>query len=156
MKFLTNIKIDQRALDYMLSTKGNRRPLSPPEPYQVDTYKTWIDSGYDINNLYWESFNGSNFPFEVDIPYEGSWWFSKLLPGSVFPYHQDIYASTVPKRRLWIAYSDYQPGHIFSYGNKVLTDYKAGDVFEFEDTMVWHGAANCGLIPKISLQIVVT
>lgn len=155
MKYIENIKIDTRALDFMLNNKGQKRPFLTPEKYQESIYKQWIDSGYNLESLYWESFGYDEFPFEVNIPYDNcKWWFSKLPPGSVFPYHQDIYSTNTASKRLWIAYQDYQPGHIFTYDSKVLTDYKQGDCFEFDDTLTWHGASNCGLTPKISLQIV--
>lgn len=155
MKLLENIAIDTRALEYMLTNIGLKRPEIPAQSYQLDMMDNWSKSGYRVESLYWESFGGRDFPFKVNIPFNGKWWFSKLPPGSVFPYHIDIYQEVEPKRRLWIAYTDYQPGHIFSYGDKILTGYKAGDVYEFDDTQVCHGAANCGLTTKISLQIVI-
>lgn len=156
MKFLKNIQIDKRALDFIIKNTGSKRPVLPPVDYQKETYAKWVAAGCDVNRLYWESFSSDNFPFTVDLPFVGNWWFSKLLPGNVFPYHQDIYGSPAPKSRLWIACQDYQAGHLFSYGDKVLTNYKTGDVFEFDDISIWHGAANCSLIPKISLQVVIT
>jgi hypothetical protein len=155
MKFIKNIPIDQQALDFMLNNTGSKRPVIPPADYQKEAADIWTTAGYDTSQLYWESFSRENFPFTVDMPFKENWWFSKLLPGGVFPYHQDIYPTLKPKSRLWIACQDHQPGHIFSYGDNVLTGYKAGDVFEFQDTSVWHGAANCGLSPKISLQVVI-
>ena len=158
MKFIENVKVDQRALDFMLANTGRKRPVIPPEAYQREMQHTWEEAGYDLETLYWESFGWEEFPFKVELPFDGKnvkWWFSKLPPGSVFPFHQDIYSTIQAKRRLWIAYQNYVPGHVFAYEDKVLTGYKAGDMFEFDDTAVWHGAANCGLIPKISLQLVV-
>jgi hypothetical protein len=45
-------------------------------------------------------------------------------------------------------------GHVFAYDNSVLQDYRAGDMYEFTNSGMWHGAANLGFNPKISLQIV--
>lgn len=155
MRFVKNVDIDKDALAFMLRHKGVPKPNLETEAHQYSTYHLWIAKGYDVKKLYWESFSGENFPWPVKIPVEGSWWFSKLPPGSVFPMHQDTYSNTEASQRFWIACQDYEPGHIFTYGDKILTGYKAGDMFEFEDPLEWHGAANCGLSTKISLQVVV-
>jgi hypothetical protein len=50
-------------------------------------------------------------------------------------------------------FQDYKPGHIFMYENQVITNYKAGDVWEYTDSGALHGAANIGHTPRIVLQI---
>jgi hypothetical protein len=54
-------------------------------------------------------------------------------------------------KRYWIALEDYKWGHIFLENGENLRDYKQGDCFLFDNKI--HGAANVGLEPKISLQI---
>jgi hypothetical protein len=39
------------------------------------------------------------------------------------------------------------------YENRVITDYKKGDVYMYEDASALHGAANIGYIPRIILQV---
>jgi len=155
MKFVKNIGIHQETLDYIISTTGIRKPELPIKDYQLKDYSKWVDAGYDLNRIGWEFYTGDSFNWTVPLPFEGniSWWFSKLNPGDIFPMHVDTYNETVNVKRYWVAYTDYQPGHIFTYDNILLTDYKAGDMFEFTDPTMNHGACNIGFTPKISLQI---
>jgi hypothetical protein len=160
MRFVNNFShlIDYKALNFMLSTHGNIKPdLTNLEDNQ-DTIKTWRNANYDLSKIRWENFTGDNFTWPIALPFEGnvSWWFSKLMPGDMFPLHIDTYFSnTSIAKRYWMSYQDYTPGHVFIYGDKVLTDYRAGDLFEFDGAEIKHAAANLGLIPKISLQLVV-
>jgi hypothetical protein len=82
------------------------------------------------------------------------WWFSKLNPGDFFPMHVDHFKTEKNVQRFWMACQDHQMGHVFAYDNSVLQDYRAGDMYEFTDSGMWHAAANLGFAPKISLQIV--
>lgn len=164
MKHIGNFAhlIDQRALEFVLSNTGEIRPSEKDKALKRqnnrDTVTRWEHANYDISKLRWESFTGEHFDWKVLLPFEGevSWWFSKLMPGDIFPWHIDTYATEGRKaKRYFMAYQDYQLGHVFVYEDKLLAPYKAGDVFEFHDDTVAHAAANIGLIPKISLQLIV-
>ena len=72
----------------------------------------------------------------------------------MFPFHIDTFPGEQKVTRYWIACEDHEPGHIFMYDNQVLSNYKAGDVFEITPGL-WHGAANIGFTTKLSLQLVV-
>jgi hypothetical protein len=48
---------------------------------------------------------------------------------------------------------DFQVGHIFLYGETMISGYKSGDVYMFNDERDVHGAANIGHTPRISLLI---
>jgi hypothetical protein len=48
---------------------------------------------------------------------------------------------------------DWEPGHIFVYDDKIATNYKAGDMFEWSDPMTVHGPANIGYHTRYTLQI---
>jgi len=37
--------------------------------------------------------------------------------------------------------------------DRVITDYRAGDVFMFDNPGAWHGAVNIGHSPRAILQI---
>ena len=47
----------------------------------------------------------------------------------------------------------YHQGHIFIINDKLVTDYKAGDVYEYVHEQDTHGAANIGHIPRLVLQV---
>lgn len=48
---------------------------------------------------------------------------------------------------------DWEPGHIFIYKNKTITNYKAGDLFEWDDHMMEHAVVNASHNIRYSLQI---
>ena len=158
MQFVSNYKqlIEQRTIDYMLNNKGVRKPEFPLVDYQMENYLRWTNNGYNMDRIGWNFFTGIDFPWEIQLPFNNvniRWWFSKLDVGDMFPLHTDTFDTSKTVKRFWMAYTDYQPGHIFTCGNKVLTDYVAGDMFEFTDPDMIHGSCNIGFSPKISLQI---
>jgi hypothetical protein len=48
---------------------------------------------------------------------------------------------------------DYTAGHVFIYKDEMITGYKAGDVFQFENETDIHGAANIGHTARIMLLV---
>jgi len=74
-------------------------------------------------------------------------------PGTfTFP-HKDTYDYIKTKlsldkeskiKRLWIPCTDYKFGHALFIGNDVIANYKAGDVFEIEGSIL-HSGANAGV-----------
>ena len=48
---------------------------------------------------------------------------------------------------------DWEPGHIFAYDDKMLSNYKAGDLYEWSDPECVHGPTNIGYTPRLTLQI---
>jgi hypothetical protein len=48
---------------------------------------------------------------------------------------------------------DWEPGHIFIYKNKTITNYKAGDLFEWDNPLMEHAVVNASLNIRFSLQI---
>ena len=52
-----------------------------------------------------------------------------------------------------LPFTDWEPGHVFMYENTVLTDYRAGDMYKFENPMALHGSCNIGTKPRIVLQV---
>lgn len=157
MKFVKNIiqHINPLIVETMLTTSGISKPETNVHDYQQEISKRWIESGIDLKKIGWEFFNDNNL-VSLELPFKRyNWWCSKLKPGDMFPMHIDVYPEEDSVTRYWVALQDHLPGHIFMYDTSVLTDYKAGDMFLFEDNKCWHGAANLGFIPKLSLQIVV-
>ena len=150
--------VDSETIKFIIDNKGELRPKPTVTDYQSDSYSKWTEAGFDMNKIKWEVFSGDVFNFRVNLPFKGNikWWFVKLNPGDMFPLHLDTFPEKENIRRYWMACQDYEPGHIFAYDDKILTGYKAGDVFMFDHSTVWHGSTNLGFTPKISLQIAVT
>ncbi len=82
------------------------------------------------------------------------WWIVKLKPGQFQTMHVDphLYQSVNPVRYTMYL-QDWQPGHIFVYKNKMITNYKAGDLYQWDDGIMEHGAANISTTTRYSLQI---
>lgn len=82
------------------------------------------------------------------------WWVVKLKPGEYQTVHQDphLYTSVNPKRYT-LYLQDWQPGHVFIYKNKTISNYKAGDLFEWDDPLMEHAVANVSCNIRYSLQI---
>ena len=127
-----------------------------------DEYNMYRNSGYDIWGVYFNLLEKFDVNFDIlkDPPpfldYKDkhiTWWFSKMSPGQRMPVHVDRARPDIKIHKYWMPWTDYQAGHIFTIGDKVLTDYKAGDVYEFDYAGEWHGAANIGHTPRIVLQI---
>lgn len=131
--------------------------------YVLEQAQEWIDAGYDLWNgsVKWEMFWEKHITEAPDLQSlefcngkYTKWWFAKVMPGKCFPKHKDAYDMNFKKvSRYWMAIDDHQWGHIFMLENTILSDYKKGDVFKFDDDV--HAGANVGMTPKISLQIVV-
>lgn len=160
MIHITNIKdfLPDELINFMLQNKGERKPGATVEGYQKEIFDAWTNAGIDLKNVGWEFFNSENLVNHLDLPFRGNvkWWFSKLNPGDIFPFHLDTYPNETSVERYWVACQDHMPGHVFLSGSTMLTNYKKGDVFKFEDTDTWHGACNLGFTPKLSLQVLVT
>lgn len=55
-------------------------------------------------------------------------------------------------RKFWIPLSDRKPGHYFEINGVIITDWKAGDLIEFQSK--WsHCGANCGPYPRNALVL---
>lgn len=160
MKYIGNFQnwLPQHAIDRILNTNGDRRPEPNPDAYKNALAKVWYDAGFNLEKIGWSLYYQKHFDEEIVIPKEiknvSSWWFCKLNPGDIFPLHQDLYKDPKPVKRYWMACQNHEPGHIFFYGNESLNNYKAGDLFLFENENEWHGSCNIGFTAKISLQIV--
>lgn len=162
MNYIGNFStwIDPKIISTILSSKGERRPKTNIEGYEDTTLTQWQNAGYDLSKLGWEFFYNQHINKDhIDLPISTNgrkykWWFSKLNPGDFFPMHVDHFKTEKNVQRFWMACQDHQMGHVFAYDNSVLQDYRAGDMYEFTDSGMWHAAANLGVVPKISLQII--
>jgi hypothetical protein len=82
------------------------------------------------------------------------WWFVKLLPGEMQALHIDPHLVEVKNPvRYTMFLKDFEPGHIFVYDDKMISNYKAGDVYEWSDPMIVHGVVNIGYNTRYTLQV---
>jgi hypothetical protein len=162
MKFIGNYSswIDKEIIDIVINGKGERRPHMVTENSDNARQLAYLtDVGYDLNKVGWTFFYNEHIGREhIDLPISPNgkkykWWFSKLNPGDVFPLHIDHPKTETNIERFWMACQDHQPGHVFTYGNNFAQGYKAGDLFRFDGHEIMHAAANLGLTPKITFQL---
>lgn len=80
------------------------------------------------------------------------WWWARIDPGYTFPMHVDL--GHEAHTRVWCAWDDYEPGHVFIIDGHNLENYSRGDCVVFAGNET-HGAANIHThLPKVSLQLV--
>lgn len=127
-----------------------------------EEYQMYDNAGYKVFGTYFTLLEKFDISFDIlaDPPpfldYKNkhiTWWFSKMTPGQRMPMHVDRAEPNKEIHKYWMPWTDYSPGHIFSIGDKVITNYKLGDVYEFDYAGEWHGACNIGHTSRIVLQI---
>lgn len=79
-------------------------------------------------------------------------------PGQMWNLHLDKLEKWNPEdpskiMRIMVALNDWEPGHFFSYGNHIHSQWRAGDVTTFDWQNLPHSTANAGHGPRITLQI---
>ena len=100
----------------------------------------------------------ANFKFDLpDLPAtrtNTNWWFVKLLPGEYQCMHLDAHTVDVKNLvRYTIFLQDWEPGHIFVLDDEYISNYKAGDMYEWSDPLSLHAPANIGYNPRYTFQI---
>ena len=160
MKYIGNYSkwIDPLWEHKILTTTGQARPRDWPPATAVESaeYSRYEMAGYDLNAVNWWVYEEQDLNLIVDpIWTTGNvhWWFTKLLPGQYMPMHTDPHAHDKPCNRYWMPLQDYEPGHVFVYKDSMITNYKAGDVYCFDNERDIHGAANIGHTPRIMLLV---
>jgi hypothetical protein len=151
-------KIPLKVIELIKKSSGDVRPsdndvFSNDKSYIMDALK---EVNYNLKGARWEMYYEEHLDFDASEIFKGieKWWFVKLNPGDIFPYHVDFYDRGKNLKRYWIACEDYVAGHLFFSGKETLTKYSAGDIFEFDALSEWHGACNLSLKPKITLQVI--
>jgi hypothetical protein len=156
--------VNQDYIKLVLSTDGEVRPHPNEEadPWKADQINKWNTIGHDIGGAQWHMYyykdfglkSMSDMPLPLDLPGMTEWWIVKINPTKCFPMHQDAFPNhNKHYRRFWVPLQDYTHGHIFIYNGELVSNYKAGDIYEFTDPLAWHGASNIGFDPKVSFQI---
>jgi hypothetical protein len=152
--------IDDSVIEHILTHPGDRRPKVESSSYESEIERKWKDAGIDTNKIGWEFYSNEHLGLDhLPLPIDSNgkkykWWFSKLMPGDLFPLHVDVYPENRKNiERYWLACEDHKPGHIFISDSFSLKEYKKGDMFKFLNPDDWHGAANIGFYPKVSYQL---
>jgi hypothetical protein len=163
MIYIANYKdwIQDSWVEEVLNATGYGRPAEgkvPDSPEEEFEYQRARDAGYKDSEIYFYMFDKSNVSFEIPKPpwikNNFHWWITKMNPGNFMPMHSDphsIYEKD--SKRYWVPLQDWSPGHVFMYEDEVITDYKFGDVWMYDNSIGLHGAANIGYTPRLVLQI---
>lgn len=160
MKYIGNYAhwVDPLWEHLILTRTGQARPRDWPPASAVESaeYSKYQTAGYDLNAVNWWVYEEKDLAIDIVTPWtQGSihWWFTKMMPGQFMPMHTDPHAHGRSCNRYWMPLQDYEPGHVFIYGDEMVSGYKAGDVFMFNDERDQHGAANIGHTPRLMLLV---
>ena len=169
MNYVGNYKdwISDELMNHLKENTGDTRPVWQPERWQghplLDEYREKCRAGYAHRNHDFQQFNPGtecmkNFPITLpafpEIRKNCHWWFIKLLPGQMQSMHIDPHLVEVKNPIRYTMYlQDYHPGHIFVWDDRINSNYKAGDVYEWSDPMIVHGPANIGYNTRYTFQI---
>jgi hypothetical protein len=159
MQFIGNYAdwIKPEWVNYLLNNDGTKRPGGGDNP-DCEEFRQATSVGYDLTKTYWHHYTNNTFPFDVVPPIQkedGMWWFIKMNPGNFMPMHRDPHVTQDGKTdcvRYWMPLQDYADGHVFIYKNQLMTDYRAGDLWSYDDANEIHGACNIGFTPRLTFQ----
>ena len=162
MIFLGNYRdwVKQEYIDYILNNNGVERPKTSKENPDTEEFRRAKEVGYDLSSIMWRHYEDIVTPLDIKPPFDiGNkkimWWFIKLLPGNYMPMHRDPHVTWEDRKnveRFWMPMQDYEPGHIFIYKDSMLSNYKCGDLYRYDDENAIHGAANIGYTPRITFM----
>ncbi len=168
MKYIGNYKewINPAVLDRILTTDGDPTLLNQPKtwtghPEHEDWYRSFCNAGYDKKGFYcnmYMSLTEDTKDFTITPPIDIGdrkwyWWFIKFLPGSVACMHYDPHTKIMSTaKRYWMAMMDYHPGHLFVAEGTMMKNYKAGDLWVFDNADMMHGVTNLSMIPRVTFQ----
>jgi len=152
--------IKQEYIDYIMNNDGVVRPKTSEKNPDTEEFRKAAEVGYDLNSIMWRLYEDKVTPLDIQLPIDTTdkiclWWFIKLLPGNYMPMHRDPHVTWEKVKncnRYWMPLQDYEPGHVFIYKNQMLSDYKKGDLYRYEDSNEIHGAANIGYTPRITFM----
>lgn len=147
--------------------KGHPLPDWQPERkagYSRDIDAHGIDTpGYAYHTHYFHQWNQASddinaFGFKLPvIPADNRpslWWLVKLYPGELQHMHYDPYLTETRNPAHYSVFlQDWKPGHVFTYDDKILTNYKAGDMYRWSTPYYYHGVVNLGYETRYTLQI---
>jgi len=169
MKLIDNYAswIAPELMKHLRTCTGDTTPVWQPDRWQghplLDQYREKARPGYSHKDHNFQQFNAKSKDmqgFDIVLPLfpeqrkQCHWWFVKLLPGQMQAMHIDPHLVDVENPvRYTMFLEDFQPGHIFVYDDKMISNYKAGDVYEWSDPMIVHGVVNIGYNTRYTLQV---
>jgi hypothetical protein len=169
MDYIGNFKhwITPELLAHLKTKSGDLTPVWQPDRWQghplLDEFREKARPGYSHKNHNFYQFNirsedMKDFKIMLpDLPKNRKychWWFVKLEPGQMQAMHIDPHLVEVKNPVRYTMYlQDYIPGHIFIWDDKMSSNYKIGDVFEWSDPMIVHGCVNISFETRYTLQI---
>lgn len=169
MKYINNYSswITPELLNHLITHTGDITPVWQPDRWTghplLEEYREMARPVYSQNTPLFQQFNAKSKDmqeFDIVLPEFPEqrkychWWFVKLLPGQMQAMHIDPHLIEVKNPvRYTMFLEDFQPGHIFVYDDKMISNYKAGDVYEWSDPMMVHGVVNIGYNNRYTLQV---
>lgn len=170
MKYIGNFSewISPELMQILENSNGDTRPVFQPDRWCtgnpiLEDFNEKCRIAYGDKNCTFQQFNINtaemkDFPIVLpELPEkrkECHWWFIKLLPGQFQAMHVDPHLLEVKNPvRYSMFLQDFIPGHIFVWDDKIITNYKKGDLFEWSDPMIVHGPANISFVPRYTMQI---
>lgn len=138
--------------------EGKSRPEEEYLSEEYDLEKIGMPKDYKVTNLTYnvhpvfkkisDEFGLENSMVRVHVQY----------PGQVWNLHLDKLEKWAPNNpdsviRVFIALTDYEQGHFWSYGNYIHAGWKRGEIHTFDWQNVPHCTANAGHNPRATLQI---
>jgi hypothetical protein len=152
-------------MDHIKSQDGDTVPVWQPDRWKghpmLDEARERARPGYSNNKHNFQQFNSTTEGMiDIELPTIPNdsrrmfWWVVKLYPGQMQTMHFDPHLlSESNPGRYTMFLEDWQPGHIFTWEDKMLSNYKAGDLYRWSDPMCYHGVVNIGYEPRYTLQI---
>lgn len=160
MKYIGNYSewINPEWIDQVMSKDGQGRPRDWTPVYGVEeeAFERADKIGYDMKSVLWWVYEDKDLDIIISPPWcvgKIDWWITKLMPGQYMPMHTDPFTHYENCVRYWIPLQDYHDGHVFVYKDQMISNYKAGDVYQYDLSTDVHGAANIGHIPRLVLQV---
>jgi hypothetical protein len=147
-----------------IKDEWNEEILSLPREWPIcfkgsPEYDRLINAGYNLSSSNWSVIDPEDISFVPNFPFmdnDSQWWVARLLPGQFMPMHIDPHPPKKTGKFYWIPLQDYEPGHIFVINDEIITNYKKGDAYIFDNLADPHCAANLGYgNPKTTLIICV-
>ena len=143
---------------YLIDNDGTKRPGGGENPESPE-FTMAAEVGYDLTKTYWHHYDEKSTSLQISPPIPTDkkvlWWFIKMIPGQFMPMHRDPHITETwftNCTRYWMPLQDYSPGHVFIYNNVLMTDYKAGDLWQYTDANEIHGACNIGYSTRLTFQ----
>jgi hypothetical protein len=170
MNYIGNYKnwiIKNNIIKMLDSKKGEKTPVWQPDRWTgnktLEKFRELARPGYSNNKFFFHQLNASSPEMKgYDFVYpelpctreHRFWWFVKLYPGEFQSMHVDPHLTELKNFvRYTMFLQNWEPGHIFAYDDKMLSNYIAGDLYEWSNPECIHGPANIGYIPRLTLQI---